>query len=104
MPGRGVLKGPPRQKDIKDMKGQAGYETPGPASYNVATLKKEFYNILPDGSATKKYSIRTKLKLGGSMPKQYTNVTSGPIDFYMVKKKEPKYSMRARTCKMLQVS
>lgn len=86
------------------MKGQLGHETPGPASYNVATLKKEFYNILEDCSATKKYSMRTKLKLGGAMRTQFTNVTSGPIEYRCSKAAEPKYSMRMRTCKMLQVS
>ena len=90
MPGRTTMKGPPRFKDPK--------ETPGPATYDT----QNFHKIL-ETTKNKAFTMRIKPKMGGNINSSFCKVTSGPLDHDKIKKKPPVYSMRARTCKMLQL-
>lgn len=89
MPWRTTMKGPPRFKDPK--------ETPGPATYDTAN----FYAIKKNRPP--RFSMRVKPKIGGNINSSFCKVTSGPLDHDVIRYKPPVYSIRARTCKMLQL-
>lgn len=50
-----------------------------------------------------KYSMRGKHIFGTAQPKSTSTDTAGPINIDGARYKPPVYSMRARTCKMLQL-
>merc|ERR1719188_2652679 len=84
------MRGPPRfDPNPKDL--------PGPATYNT----KEFYKIL--SGRPPQFTMRIKPKMGGNINKSECDTTAGPLDADVNKNKPPQWSMRARTCKMLQL-
>lgn len=90
MPGRTTMKGAPRFNPfIKD--------TPGPASYDC----RDFYKIL--GGKPPTFSMRIKPKMGGNINPSWCKDTAGPLDINIAKSRQPVWTMRARTCKMLQL-
>lgn len=88
MPGRTSMKGPERFPTPK--------QTPGPGSYDT----KNFYSIL--SGRPPKFSMRVKPFYGGNVKKVLCHATSGPLDMDQVRNKAPAYSIRKRTCKLLQ--
>jgi len=101
MPRRTTMKGAPRfnpNPNPKDPKNPAALDhRPSPATYNC----KDFYKIL-DGRPPQ-FTMRIKPKIGGNIFKSECATTAIPLDQDAVKYRPPIWSMRARTCKMLQL-
>lgn len=90
MPGRTTMKGPSRfETNPKKL--------PGPGTYDT----QEFYKVLSGRPPA--FSMRAKPKLGGVINPHFCDVTSGPIDVNIAKEKMPAWTIRKRTCKLLQL-
>ncbi|CAD7940813.1 unnamed protein product [Amoebophrya sp. A25] len=92
MPGRTVMKGPPRFDPNPN-----SAKTPGPASYDT----KGFYKIL--SGKPPEFSMRIKPKMGGNINPNWSKGGATVLDTDVNKNKAPVWSIRARTCKLLQL-
>mmetsp|Transcript_2999 Transcript_2999/g.6936 ORF Transcript_2999/g.6936 Transcript_2999/m.6936 type:complete len:256 (-) Transcript_2999:542-1309(-) len=92
MPGRTNMRGPPRFDP-----NPPSAKTPGPSSYDT----KDFYKILSGRPPT--FSMRIKPKMGGNINPNWCKGGAKVLDADVNKNRPPVWSMRARTCKMLQL-
>lgn len=92
MPGRTTMKGPERPMNYLPKQ-----KCPGPGAYDT----KDFYKI--KSGRPPQFTMRLKPEIGGQSRKVSCHTMAGHLDYGKVRHEPPHYSMRWRTCKLMQM-